>query len=105
MTERVSEYWRQWLSPGIVMGVIGWLLLLVGAWYRLSALEGKFSELSSIVTKAAEANQEAEKESIRYQEQLRNLETRLGALERFRDAQTDYNASTMATLAVLKKEQ
>lgn len=40
---------------------------------------------------------------MRYQERVANLLARVESLERFREAQNDYNASTMATLAVLKK--
>ena len=99
----MKDYWRQWLSPGIVLSVLGWGVLLVGAWFRLEGVERKIVELSVDVKAATSANQSAEKESVRYQERLGNLLSRVESLERFREAQSDYNASTMSTLAVLKK--
>lgn len=103
MNEHAKEYWRQWLSPGVVMGLVGWALLAIGAWYRLTALENKFVDLSTQVERATSANQQAKEETIRYQEQLKNALARIDSLERFKDAQGDYNTSFMTSLAVLKK--
>lgn len=100
-TEATKDYLRQWASPGVVMGLVAWLVIGVGAWYRLSSLEGKFADLSTDVRAATKSNQEAEKESIRLQADLKNALVRIESLERFRDAQQDYNASTMTSLAVL----
>jgi hypothetical protein len=104
MTERTKEWIAQWLSPPIIMGILGWLVLAFGAWYRLGTLEGAFVKLSIDVQTLIHSNQEAEKESIRTQDKVSNAMARIESLERFREAQTDYNASTMAALAVLKKD-
>lgn len=103
MTDRAQEYFRQWLSPGVIMALLGWLVLGAGAWFRLSALEDKLAQLSADVQASTKADQDAARETVRYQERVANLLARVESLERFREAQNDYNASTMATLAVLKK--
>lgn len=103
MTDSLKEWGKQWLSPGVIMGILGWAVLAVGVWYRVEALEGAIVRLSTDVKASTQAHQEAEKESIRLNDQVGFLKSRLESLERFREAQTDYNAATMSTLAVLKK--
>lgn len=103
MTETTRDYIKQWLSPGVIMGLIGWLAIAAGAWFRLSALEAKFTQLSADVRESTRADQEAALQTVRYQEKVANLIARIESLERFREAQNDYNANTLSTLAVLKK--
>lgn len=103
MSDAARDYFKQWLSPGVLMGLILWLLSVSGAWFRLESLENKFVQLSADVRASTQADQEAAKETVRYQEKVANLIARIESLERFREAQSDYNASTMSTLAVLKK--
>lgn len=103
MSDAARDYFKQWMTPGVIMGLIGWLALGAGAWFRLASLETKFSQLSADVRASTQADQEAALQTVRYQEKVANLIARIESLERFREAQTDYNASTMSTLAVLKK--
>lgn len=103
MSDTAKDYLKQWLTPGVIMGLIGWLALGAGAWFRLSAVEKQLIELSGDVRASTKADQEAAIQTVRYQEKVSNLIARIESLERFREAQTDYNASTMTTLAVLKK--
>lgn len=103
MSDAARDFLKAWLSPGVIMGLIGWLALAAGAWFRLSALERGFTQLAADVRLSTQADQEAALQTVRYQEKVANLIARIESLERFREAQNDYNASTMSTLAVLKK--
>ena len=104
MTDRAKEWLSQWLSPGVIMGVLGWLVIVVGAWYRLSTLEATVINLATEVKASAHVTQEAKEEAIRLQERMGTALARIDSLERSREAQTDYNAATMSQLAVLKNK-
>lgn len=85
MSEAAKEYAKQWISPGVIMGILGWLVLLGGAWYRLTALEGKVADLSADVKASTRADQEAEKEAVRYQENVKYLTNELDKAQRIQN--------------------
>lgn len=63
----VHEYAKQWLSPSAIVAVLTGLLIVGGAWIRLSSLEKGFADLSADVKLATAADVDAAKEFIRYQ--------------------------------------
>lgn len=101
MSDAVRDYLKQWLSPGVVLGVVGWIFLLGVASVRLSSLEGKVGELQSTVLDATRANQGATIELVRYQERLEAVKSRLAVLEDKVSTQEQINVRVFSALSKL----
>ena len=107
MTERTSNWLQQWLSPHVIISVIGFLALLGGGWVQLGGVVAQVAtlntEVASLKTALLVTAKDSAIETTKLQDEVRSANHRIDSLERFREAQTDYNAATMSTLAVLKK--
>lgn len=101
MAERIAEYFKQWLSPGVVLGIIGWIFLLGVGSNRLAGLEVQFAKLQATVEAAAQANQTATVELVRYQERVAALQARLALVEDFKITQEQVNVRVFSTLSKL----
>lgn len=101
MTEKAVEYLKQWLSPGIILGVLGWIFLLGVASMRLNGLESKVVELQAAIEKSTMANQDATVELVRYQERVASLGGRLAVLEEKMANQEQINVRVFSGLAKL----
>lgn len=105
MSERLMEYVKQWLSPGVILGFVGWVFLLGVASFRLSSLEGQVAELkTTIQTTSADstkANFAATIELVRYQERLTAVQSRLAVLEDKVSTQEQINVRVFSSLSKL----
>lgn len=112
MSDAVRDYFKQWLSPGIVLGVIGWVFLLGVASVRLSSLESQVGDLKAAVEasdKAArngvidelKANNAAVVELVKYQERIAALQSRFDVLEDKMATQESINVRVFSGLAKL----
>lgn len=73
----VHDYAKQWLSPSAIVAVLSAILIVGGAWIRLSSLEKGFADLSADVKLATAADIDAAKEFIRYQGKVDKLSDEL----------------------------
>ncbi len=101
MSETAREYLKQWLSPGVILGIIGWIFLLGVGSNRLSGLEAKVGELQAAIQASTAANQSATVELVRYQERVASLAARLAQVEDFKTTQEQINVRVFSTLSKL----
>lgn len=101
MNDRVRDYFQQWLSPGVILGVIGWIFLLGVGSNRLASLEAKMGELKAEISASTSANQSATVELVRYQERVASLAGRLAVLEEKMANQEQINTRVFSGLAKL----
>lgn len=101
MPEKVIEYFKQWLSPGIVLGIIGWVFLLGVGSNRLEGLEKQVAELQVAISASTVSNQNATVELVRYQERIASLTARLAQIEDFKTTQEQINVRVFSGLAKL----
>jgi hypothetical protein len=99
--EKVIEYFKQWLSPGIVLGIIGWVFLLGVGSNRLEGLEKQVAELQVAISASTVSNQNATVELVRYQERIASLTARLAQIEDFKTTQEQINVRVFSGLAKL----
>ena len=105
MSERVMEYFKQWLSPGVVLGIIGWIFLLGVGSNRLSGLESQVGELKKTIqdstAESTKSNTQATVELVRYQERVAAMQARLAVLEDKVSTQEQINVRVFSTLSKL----
>lgn len=101
MTERAKSYFQQWLSPGVILGVIGWIFLLGVGSNRLASLEITIGELKTAIAASTAANQSATVELVRTQERLASANSRLAVLEEKMANQEQINVRIFSGLAKL----
>jgi len=101
MGDRAMEYLKQWISPGVILGVVGWIFLLGVASMRLNGLETKVGELQAAIEKSTTANQTATVELVRYQERVSSLGGRISVMEEKMANQEQINVRVFSGLAKL----
>ena len=99
--DTVKEYLKQWLSPGVILGVVGWIFLLGVASVRLSSLETQVAELKATIVDGAKDSRDATVELVRYQERINFLTSRVQQVEDFKTVQEQVNVRVFSGLAKL----
>lgn len=121
LTERMKDSVKAWLTPGLIIQMVGILLMLGGAWavstYRLDHQDARYQELKSAIADQGKAIKDqvdelraevrevknAQADVVRAQERMEALKGRVDILERFTEAQTQFNAMLAARVARLER--
>lgn len=101
MNETARDYVKQWFSPGVILGVVGWIFLLGVGSNRLAGLESKVGELQIAIQSSTSANQNSTVELVRYQERVASLTSRLEQVESFKSMQEQVNVRVFSALSKL----
>lgn len=112
MTEKSREYWQQWLTPGVIINFVAVLILIGGAWVRLSSLEAQVTKMQGQIEALQVANQATQTtnqaatqsaaiELVRYQERVATQAARISVLEDFKNTQEQVNVRVFSTLSKL----
>lgn len=103
MTERARDWFQSWLTPGVLINVIGFLLLLGGGWVRLERLEKQVEkaqdQIESLQVNGRNDAQNWALELVRYQERVSALSDRLRSLETFKIDQEQINTGLFSRIA------
>lgn len=99
MTERTREWFHQWLTPPVLINLIGFVLVIGGAWVRLGALEIQVADLKTQIVGSQTAAQDYAKELVRLQEKIVALGDRLHIVETFKVDQEQINVRVFAGLS------
>lgn len=103
MTERTKDWFQLWLTPGVLINVIGFIALIATALVRLNSLEvqvGKAQDqISALQLTGQTSAQAATLELVRYQERVSALSERLRTVETFKTDQEQINTGLFTRIA------